>query len=157
MEVVMKPADIVRFNSKIDKSRGACGCWLWTSGCKGFGYGDFWVEGRGVSSHKIAFQIAFGAIPVGTLILHTCDVPQCCNPLHLVAGTHQQNMAHRKSRQRHLLCGRRGETHHHTTLSAEDIRAIRQDPRLQREIAEAYGVRQPAISRIKNGARRAHG
>lgn len=150
----MKHSDIMRFNAKLDKSRGACGCWLWRGGERGKSYGSFWLVDRTVSAHKIAYALAFG--PVNGLVLHTCDTPRCCNPLHLVDGTHQQNMAHRKERGRHLRCGRRGAAHHHTTLSREDVLAIRNDTRTQRVIAAAYGIRQSAVSRIKTGVRRKH-
>lgn len=150
----MKHSDIVRFNAKIDKSRGACGCWLWTANTRGNGYGRFWLNGRDVGAHAVAYTLAFG-VP-SALVLHTCDTPLCCNPLHLIDGTHRQNMAHRKDRGRHMRCGRRGAEHHHTTLSREDVLAIRNDTRLQRVIAAAYGIRQSAVSRIKSGIRRKH-
>ena len=148
----MRHSDIVRFNSKLDKSHGACGCWLWLANTMSSGYGRFWLRGKNNGAHKIAYAMAFGV--ARNFVLHTCDTPRCCNPLHLVDGTHQQNMAHRKERGRHLRCGRRGAEHHHTTLSQEDVLAIRNDTRTQRVIAAAYGIRQSAVSRIKTGARR---
>ncbi|CAB4168862.1 hypothetical protein UFOVP1413_32 [uncultured Caudovirales phage] len=150
----MKPADIVRFTSKIDKSRGACGCWTWAANISPNGYGSFWLNGKNEGAHKIAYTMAFSA--TRKMVLHTCDTPRCCNPLHLVDGTHQQNMAHRKERGRHMHCGRRGAEHHHTTLSREDVLAIRSDTRFQHVIAAAYGIGQSAVSRIKTGVRRKH-
>jgi hypothetical protein len=41
-------------------------------------------------------------------------------------------------------------------LTKEQVIAIRNDSRLQRIIAEEYGVRQSLISRIKNGVRWQH-
>ena len=41
-------------------------------------------------------------------------------------------------------------------LTLEQVNAIRKDDRLQRIIAEEYGVKQSLISRIKNGIRWQH-
>jgi hypothetical protein len=38
----------------------------------------------------------------------------------------------------------------HSKLSADDVRAIRRDPRTQAEIAVAYGVTQSVVSRVKS-------
>jgi len=49
-----------------------------------------------------------------------------------------------------------GERCNWAKLTKEQIIAIRNDSRLQRIIAEEYGVRQSLISRIKNGTRWVH-
>lgn len=50
----------------------------------------------------------------------------------------------------------RGERCAAAKLTEAQVRAIKTDPRLQREIAAEYGVRESAISRIKSGKRWAH-
>lgn len=50
----------------------------------------------------------------------------------------------------------RGERHGMAKLTEDQVRAIRLDSRPQRLIAAEYGIRQPAVSRIKRGHRWAH-
>ena len=48
-------------------------------------------------------------IPAGLWVLHACDRPRCCNPLHLRLGTPKMNMADCVARGRHRN-GRRRRT-----------------------------------------------
>ena len=48
--------------------------------------------GTSTRAHRIAWQIAYGPIPAGLLVLHTCDNPGCVNPVHLYIGTQKDNM-----------------------------------------------------------------
>lgn len=52
------------------------GCWVWT-GDVARRYGRFWFNGANHRSHRIAYQMAGGAIPDGMLVCHTCDNPLC--------------------------------------------------------------------------------
>lgn len=65
-------------------------CWMWTGG-RANGYGAMSVGSLVVKAHRVAFLLANGYMPVDD-VLHSCDVPLCCNPAHLREGTHQQNM-----------------------------------------------------------------
>ena len=147
---MLTPSDIMRFNAKLDKSHGACGCWLWTAGGNGRGYGQVRVGRKMQTTHRVAYAVARGLLTVDQQVLHLCDTPRCCNPLHLVAGTQRQNMAHRAQRGRNHLCGRGGARHYKTRFTEEQVRAIRADTRSQQTIANDYGVSQPVISRLKN-------
>lgn len=93
---------ITRFWSKVDRSAGPDACWLWLGARKKAGYGNFFVRRdlpgqRGhaifMNAHKFAYTIAYGPIPDGEVVRHRCDVPACCNPMHLLAGTQQNNIA----------------------------------------------------------------
>jgi hypothetical protein len=100
-----------RFWSKV-KIGALNECWLWTAKARigntarFDGYGSILgiVNGkkRPCYSHRIAWELTFGAIPDGLCVLHACDVSLCCNPNHLFLGTQTDNMhdCHRKGRMR---------------------------------------------------------
>ena len=75
------------------------GCRLWTGRQLGK-YGSLKLRGRQLYAHRVAWTLAKGAIPNGMILLHTCDVPLCCNVEHLRLGTHADNIAdmHAKGR-----------------------------------------------------------
>lgn len=52
------------------------------------------VQIRGVrrQAHAVAFVRCGGTIPSGTELDHLCRVTRCCNPLHVEAVTHAENV-----------------------------------------------------------------
>ena len=95
-----------RFWSKVDGSGGTDACWPWTGCLDSWGYGQFRVEGENVITSKFVFKTE-NELPPGLNVLHTCDNPPCCNPGHLYAGTHKQNVEDRVMRGRQAR-GERG-------------------------------------------------
>lgn len=83
----------VRFWSRIDQSGGVTACWPWAGSSARGGYGKVDIEKQRWRTHRLAWTLAVGPIPIGLHVLHTCDNPPCCNPLHLFLGTHAHNMA----------------------------------------------------------------
>ena len=81
-------------------SVNSCGCWIWNKSKYKSGYGWLKVFGRPVSAHRYSYQLHKGDIPEGMEILHSCDVKLCINPDHLSVGTHKENMAEAKARER---------------------------------------------------------
>jgi hypothetical protein len=74
--------------------RGA-GCWEWPGSRNAHGYGQVKV-GSIRRAHRLAWTLAFGPIPAGMNVCHTCDNPPCCNPTHRVrwaAGERGRAMA----------------------------------------------------------------
>ncbi len=128
------------------------GCWEWQGSRNPKGYGTIGrgARGEGITFvHRALWEIVFGPIPKGLHVLHTCDNPPCANPAHLFLGTQATNMADMvaKGRESHV----RGEDNGRAKLTLEQARAIRTDPRPQREIAKEYGVHQMTISKVKRG------
>jgi len=77
------------------------GCHLWIGARNAGGYGVFGYTGIGtVTAHRHAYRKAFGQIPDGMCVLHTCDQPSCVNPDHLRLGTQLHNMAEKAKRGR---------------------------------------------------------
>lgn len=152
--------DAVALEKARDRLEARCipepnsGCLLWEGSTDNKGYGQMSIRGRGMSpypAHRAAYQLACGAIPDGLFVLHSCDVPACCNPNHLRVGTHQDNMRDARERNRmRVPKASRGSRHHNAKLTEADVAAIRIDTRRQVDIAAEYGVPQTQISAIKN-------
>jgi len=81
-------------------------CWLWQGTRTRQGYGYLRVDSQIVSAHRVAMELAHGALlfpfvsgcfsrhqrqPLRVLSLHTCDRPPCVNPAHLFPGTFHDN------------------------------------------------------------------
>lgn len=69
-------------------------CWLWRASVTDKGYGQIWWAPlrRPEGSHRVAWMLTRGPIPRGQEVMHSCDVPKCCNPTHISLGTHGDNM-----------------------------------------------------------------
>lgn len=91
-------------------------------------------------------------------LLHSCDRRDCCNPAHLSAGTHRDNMADMVSKGRQtegevLSAPKRGVSNPQAKLTESDVRRIRSlvGTMPQREIATMFGVGQARVSDIATG------
>jgi hypothetical protein len=66
-------------------------CWIW-QGYTSKGCGRTYFEGRHQFVHRLAYRFWVEAFPENLWILHHCDNPLCCNPLHLYPGTAADNV-----------------------------------------------------------------
>ncbi len=131
-----------RFWSKVNKTSD---CWEWTAslrGGTGLCYGQFWLDGKHHSAHRLSWEWANGVIPSGLHVLHRCNNPKCVKPEHLYLGTQIDNERDK------FIAGDPSRK-----LTAQDAKNIIKDGRPQREIAEDYGISQNMVSRIINNTR----
>jgi hypothetical protein len=94
------------FWSNVNMSAGADGCWYFQGQDRTYATVVYKRETYG-SAHRIAYTIAVGEIPEGYLARHTCDNPPCCNPQHIIPGTHKDNTRDAIERGRHDPGGRK--------------------------------------------------
>lgn len=71
----------------------ATGCWVWQGTKSAAGYGQMVVVGSRKYTHRIAYELYVGPIPVGLELDHLCSNRDCCNPEHLEPVTHAVNVA----------------------------------------------------------------
>jgi len=137
-----------RFDSKWIPEPNS-GCHIWTGHLHAEGYGRFRYKGRVCNAHRVAWELANNKSAEGFVIRHKCDNRACVNPDHLIEGSQADNIKdmYERGRNRH----RSGEEHPRAKLTAELVDKIRNDNRLQRVIAESYGITRPQVSKIKSG------
>lgn len=140
--------------------RGSNECWPWTGALREGpeNYGRFRYQGKARLAHRVSYALCNGLEieefeEYGWLVRHTCDNPPCCNPRHLLAGTHAQNMADKKLRCRFNGI-RRGEEASKNKLKVRQVLQIRRrlaagEP--SRELAKFYKVTRGAIEMIREG------
>jgi hypothetical protein len=143
---------VASFLSLVD-IRGVYECWPWKGGMKSKTdpkqmYGLFMFEGKQRNAHRVAYILTHGDPGPDLDVCHRCDNPICCNPVHLYAGTEQENMreAHMKLR------------HSRSAFTPEQVREIRRRIAevngrrgINKELAREYGVSDVLIAGIKTG------
>jgi len=152
--VISDPITLARFWSKVRVTPRIEDCWEWTAGTKAGGYGRIKIQGRVRTASRLAWEIFHGEPLNERHALHACDNPRCCNPHHIVAGDHAQNM--REAKERGLLRSAdfSGERNPRARLTESDVVKIRQliaKGRTNVEIARQFGVAHSMISRIRRG------
>lgn len=129
-------------NIKIAKSTG---CWIWQlSLVQDRHYGRLTYKGKAYSAHRAAYEAFVGEIPKGLHICHKCNNPSCCNPEHLYAGTHYDNMQDRKKAGGYTKSPKK-------KLTKEICKSIRDDNRKGLpviKITKMYGLSKTTINRV---------
>ena len=133
----------LRKNIEIDEN----GCWNWLGCLNEYGYGKTSAKNINTSSHVLSWSLANGRFPSEKeVIRHMCNNNKnksCCNPDHLLIGSHSDNMKDRK------LKGEKTNA----TLNEEEV--IKIASLLGKEttnvIADEFNVSESAIKNIKYG------
>lgn len=122
----MSPID--RFWSAIIRGESLDACWGWRGG--GFGPQNrpaIKKHGVRIYAARFSWELSFGPIPEGMLVLHKCDNPRCTNPRHLFLGTQSENLYDSVAKGRYNKEARasHGEANGSARISEEDVREIR--------------------------------
>ena len=114
-------------------------CWIWNGAPAGpYGHCRVGIDGGYDAAHRAYYERFVGPLRERDHLHHLCEQPPCVNPDHLQPLTpfHHLSLHHRK-------------------LSDEQVRAIRDDKRSLKAIAEEYGMSQNYICSIRTGYARA--
>lgn len=151
-----KKSELERLLTHVDRSGGPGACWPWTGRRTERGYGSTYIErdGKRITSgaHRAVYRAVNGDLPDGLFVLHGCHNPPCCNPSHLRAGTHLENMADRQNEGAGYARG--GEHPNAVSVSEETVRAIREmyrphvKGRGQHALAGHFGLSRSEVQRI---------
>lgn len=91
----MRPISPQEYFDARTPTRPTDGCWPWEGTMMSSGYGKATVEIGGrvqtIGAHKLSYILHKAAVPRGQVVRHLCNNRRCCNPQHLVTGTHQDN------------------------------------------------------------------
>ena len=141
---------IDRFWNKVD-TKDKEECWEWQGAIQSKGYGSVGIsKGKTALTHRVAFEITYGEIPDGLMVLHKCDNRKCVNPRHLFLGTNADNVKDMVKKGRQA----KGEKNGRSKLTrgeVENIRKIYKEEKcIHREIADQFGVSISSIRKIVN-------
>jgi len=130
-------------------------CLIWTGQKNKKGYGLLRLDGRLQRAHRLMCELHHGEIPIGSVVMHSCDNPACVAPAHLSAGTQLENIQDMHNKGRAVF--NHGEDHPSTKITAVQVAEIRArykshdrkngGPALARE----FGVHQKTILAIVHG------
>jgi hypothetical protein len=105
------------------------GCmeWLRSRNAGGYGIAPYWDneqrKRRSMGAHRMSYLLHNPGVPLEGIVMHTCDNPACCNPDHLVQGTHKDNAQDMLAKSRHSRERKFGPRQR--KLTDEQVRAIR--------------------------------
>jgi hypothetical protein len=119
-------------------------CWNWCRAKQSGGYGVLWVPNRRryELAHRLSYRLfhALDDIPKNVVIHHRCENRGCVNPEHLEITTRGHN----------CRIGRKA------ILNADQAAAIRSavaSGRLQKDVAQEFGVHKATVQSIVAGRR----
>lgn len=150
--LVKKPLEMLSQNpsrlwSMVEVSNG---CWEWKGRINKFGYGQISIGNTEFLAHRAAYFLSNGKLDTELCVMHTCDNPKCCNPSHLKAGTHAENMADMKAkgRRKGITTGDKNGRSKLNKLAAEKIRELKSSGAKLKDIAIQFGVGISTVSRV---------
>jgi len=147
-----------RLWAKVDR-RSPDECWIWTAYLRPDGYGELGIPKirKTILAHRAAWIVTNGPLPTkqgfhGAVVMHLCDNPACCNPLHLTVGTQKENIRDCRAKGRGV--SPIGSGNGKTKYSETDTAFIRNSSLSGRELAKMFNTTPQYISNIRVGKRR---
>lgn len=125
-------------------------CWDWQGALTSHGYGSLKVAGKTGYAHRVAFELSHRPLQVNEHVMHSCDNPRCCNPSHLQAGSHADNMADMAAKGRGNGGSPGGSRQGTSKLTESQVIDIRRQYNGSNriELAQKYGVTPQTISYV---------
>jgi hypothetical protein len=148
---VPKSSLISRFLRRINKqgkivSEELGNCWEWQGASYSTGYGQLNKETWGDDyTHRWSYKHYTGEIPEDKLVRHKCDNRCCVNPAHLELGTKQDNVS--DMTERHY----KPHNRKFSKEIVEEIKKLREEGILYKDISEKYNCNKRTIERIFTG------
>jgi hypothetical protein len=143
-----------KFFEKIEVNSNACHIWKGNIDLAGYGYFGY-AGSHHKKVHRFSWEIHRGEIPKGLWVLHHCDNRACCNIDHLYLGTAKDNARDMYARKRREeVKYRRGSKSNLSKLTESDvaeIRKMRSEGHIYKEIAARFNVKIGCISHIITG------
>lgn len=105
------------------------GCHPWLGNVDRDGYGRVCCYGKVRRASHVALEL-YDGLPVepGTVVMHSCDNPPCCEPTHLRRGTPDENVADRHTKGRDARGDNHGSRRHPETRPSGDANGMRKHP-----------------------------
>jgi hypothetical protein len=122
---------------------GRSECWPWVGAIHKDGHGQY----DGFPAHRMVYQALYGPLPDDVVVRHTCDNPPCCNPRHLITGSHADNVADRVARDRSA----KGQRNGRAKLTEQQAKEIIASPHTHAYLAMVYNVSRDTVKKIRAG------
>lgn len=137
--------------SKVD-IRSKNECWNWLGAINKDGYGRICYNGTHHFSHRLVLSFFHPRKKLdGKIVMHICDNTKCCNPKHLVVGSHVDNQMDKVRKNRQA----KGEKNGQSILTEQQVRAARKKYKphvvTYQMIANEYGVSKDTIQKAIRG------
>lgn len=119
-------------------------CWEHSGSVASNGYPQATVANGLVATvaHRRSWELTYGPIPSGAMVLHTCDNKKCIRPTHLYLGTHRDNMDDIvERRRRHGQSTKRVPDKEREYIRASPLSGVELSKELGRDIKTIYRIR----------------
>jgi hypothetical protein len=159
MKKILTKENVIKELEEFTTIHPDTGCWIWSRGTNGKGYGLSKYSNKMYSTHRLSAWVYKNLDledPVQT-VCHICDNTVCVNPEHLVVADQGWNIQDSYNKGRST---RQGTNNTRAKLSEKDVSEIQQllqQGILKRiDIAKQYNVSPSTIGDIKAGRNWGH-